>query len=123
MPWEDFAENSNSENVIPTFWDGVDIKPKKMVMALIDCPHCQKRLRVPVDYSGRLTCPSCSKAFGRQNGENTYGIYGDGGVCSGEVQITDDHSVVFKSFLFLHGFSPLLKIIIAAITLLFLHYT
>ena len=77
MPWEDVAENSNSENSIPTFWDGVDIKTKKKVMALIDCPHCQKRLRVPVDYSGRLTCPSCSKAFDRQNGEVLYRINND----------------------------------------------
>ena len=123
MPWEDFAENSNSENVIPTFWDGVDIKPKKKVMALIDCPHCQKRLRVPVDYSGRLTCPSCSKAFDRKNGENICRIYDEDEVCGGEVQITDDRPVVFKIFLFLLGFSPLLKVITVGTLLLFLHYT
>ena len=119
MPWEDVVENSNSENSIPTFWDGVDIKPKKEVMALIDCPHCQKRLRVPVDYSGRLTCPSCSKAFDRQNGENICRIYDDSEACGGEVQITDDFPLILKISLFLHGFSPLLKLIILGIILLF----
>ena len=116
MPWEDFAKNSNSEKVIPTFWDDIDIKPKKKVMALIDCPHCQKRLRVPVDYSGRLTCPSCSKAFDRQNGENICRIYDGGEACGGEVQITDDFPLILKISLFLHGFSPL---IILGIILLF----
>ena len=77
MPWEDVFENSNSEIAIPTFWDDVDIKPKEGDVALIDCPRCQKRLRVPVDYSGRLTCPSCSKAFDRQNGEILYRINND----------------------------------------------
>ena len=101
MPWEDIAENSNSEITIPTFWDDVDIKPKEEDMALIDCPRCQKRLRVPVDYSGRLSCPSCSKAFDRQNGEILYRI---------------SHS---SDSLFGHGVSPLLKLIILGIILLF----
>ena len=100
MPWEDVAENSNSENSIPTFWDGVDIKPKKKVMALIDCPHCQKRLRVPVDYSGRLSCPGCSKVFDRQNGETQCTIY------------DDEEWLVGNEIFFTLAFSPLLKIII-----------
>ena len=48
----------------------MDIKPKDVAMALIDCPHCQRRLRVPEDYVGRLTCASCSKEFHRQNEQN-----------------------------------------------------
>jgi DNA-directed RNA polymerase subunit RPC12/RpoP len=70
MPWEDVAENSNSDDIIPTFWDTVDVKPKDVTMALIDCPHCQRRLRVPEDYVGRLTCASCSKEFHRPNEQN-----------------------------------------------------
>ena len=70
MPWEDVAEDSNSDDTIPTFWDTVDVKPKDVTMALIDCPHCQRRLRVPEDYVGRLTCASCSKQFHRQNEQN-----------------------------------------------------
>ena len=70
MPWEDVAENSNSEAKTPNFWDTGDIKPKDVTMALIDCPHCNRRLRVPEDYVGRLTCASCSKQFHRQHEEN-----------------------------------------------------
>ncbi len=70
MPWEDVAENSNSEAKTLNFWDTVDIKPKDVTMALIDCPHCNRRLRVPEDYVGRLTCASCSKQFHRQHEEN-----------------------------------------------------
>ena len=70
MPWEDVVENSNSDDTIPTFWDTVDVKPKDVTMALIDCPHCQRRLRVPEDYVGRLTCASCNKEFHRPNEQN-----------------------------------------------------
>tara|TARA_B100000945_G_scaffold220949_1_gene178427 strand:+ start:903 stop:1298 length:396 start_codon:yes stop_codon:yes gene_type:complete len=70
MAWEDIAENSNPEVTTPNFWDTVDVKPKDVAMALIDCPHCQRRLRVPEDYIGRLTCASCSKEFHRQNEQN-----------------------------------------------------
>ena len=111
MPWEDVFENSNSEIAIPTFWDDVDIKPEEGDVALIDCPRCQKRLRVPVDYSGRLTCPSCSKAFDRQNGEILYRINND-----------DDFPLILKTSLFLHGVSPLLKLIIPGIILFFYIY-
>ena len=100
MPWEDVFENSNSEIAIPTFWVDVDIKPKEGDVALIDCPRCQKRLRVPVDYSGRLTCPSCSKAFDRQNGETQCTIY------------DDEEWLVGNEIFFTLAFSPLLKIII-----------
>ena len=101
MPWEDVFENSNSEIAIPTFWDDVDIKPEEGDVALIDCPRCQKRLRVPVDYSGRLTCPSCSKAFDRQNGEILYRINND-----------DDFPLILKTSDFL---------IILGIILLFIY--
>ena len=47
MAWED--RESNSSNNL-NFWDTVDVKPKDVTMALIDCPHCQRRLRVPQDY-------------------------------------------------------------------------
>ena len=70
MAWEDIAENSNPEVTTPNFWDTVDVKPKDVTMALIDCPHCQRRLRVPEDYVGSLTCASCSKQFHRQNEQN-----------------------------------------------------
>ena len=70
MPWEDVAENSNPEATTSNFWDTVDVKPKDVTMALIDCPHCQRRLRVPEDYIGRLTCASCSKDFDRGNEQN-----------------------------------------------------
>ena len=68
MPWEVGEEGSSSDEKIPTFWDSVGIKPKDVTMSLIDCPYCNRRLRVPEAYSGRLTCPSCSKYFQRQDG-------------------------------------------------------
>ena len=70
MAWEDVAENSNPEATTSNFWDTVDVKPKDVTMALINCPHCQRRLRVPEDYVGRLTCASCSKDFDRGNEQN-----------------------------------------------------
>ena len=68
MPWEAGEEGSSSDQKIPTFWDSVEIKLKDVTMSLIDCPYCNRRLRVPETYSGRLTCPSCSKCFQRRNG-------------------------------------------------------
>tara|TARA_B100001079_G_scaffold267096_1_gene275266 strand:- start:2144 stop:2494 length:351 start_codon:yes stop_codon:yes gene_type:complete len=68
MPWEAGEEGSSSDEKIPTFWDSVEIKLKDVTMSLIDCPYCNRRLRVPETYSGRLTCPSCSKCFQRRNG-------------------------------------------------------
>ena len=68
MPWEVGGEDSDSQEKIPTFWDSVEIKPKDVIMSLVDCPYCSRRLRIPETYSGRLTCPSCSKCFQRQNG-------------------------------------------------------
>ncbi|MGB0474728.1 MAG: hypothetical protein ACPGK2_02700 [Candidatus Poseidoniaceae archaeon] len=68
MPWEVGGEDSDSQEKIPTFWDSVEIKPKDVIMSLVDCPYCSRRLRVPETYSGHLTCPSCSKCFQRQNG-------------------------------------------------------
>ena len=68
MPWEVGGGDPDSEGNIPTFWDSVEIKPKDVIMSMVDCPYCSRRLRVPETYSGRLTCPSCSKCFQRQNG-------------------------------------------------------
>ena len=75
MPREDVAENSNPEATTSNFWDTVDIKPKNVTMALIDCPHCQRRLRVPETYSGRITCGNCKKVFERQNKQNQNNLY------------------------------------------------
>ena len=68
MPWEVGGEDSDSKEKIPTFWDSVETKPVDVIMSLVDCPYCSRRLRVPETYSGHLTCPSCSKCFQRQNG-------------------------------------------------------
>ena len=68
MPWEVRGGDQNSEQNVPAFWDSVEIKPVDVIMSLVDCPFCSRRLRVPETYSGHLTCPSCSKCFQRQNG-------------------------------------------------------
>jgi len=68
MPWEVSGEVIDSGEKIPTFWDSVEINQKDVSMSLLDCPYCNRRLRVPETYSGRLTCPSCNKFFQRQNG-------------------------------------------------------
>ena len=65
----------DSEENIPTFWDSVEIKPKEVTMTLVDCPRCNKRLRVPETYSDIITCPNCNKVFKRENeqiGNNLY---------------------------------------------------
>ena len=67
--------DSDSEENIPTFWDSVEIKQKDVTMSLIDCPSCNKRLRVSETYSSVITCPNCNKVFKRENeqvGNNLY---------------------------------------------------
>ena len=75
MPWEVGGEDSDSKENIPTFWDSVEIKPKDVTMTLVDCPRCNKRLRIPDTYSGIITCPNCNKVFKREDeqiGNNLY---------------------------------------------------
>ena len=67
--------NPDSEANIPTFWDSVEIKQKDVTMSLVDCPRCNKRLRIPEAYSGIITCSNCNKVFKRENeqiGNNLY---------------------------------------------------
>jgi ribosomal protein L37AE/L43A len=64
-----------SEENISTFWDSVEIKQKDVTMSLVDCPRCNKRLRIPEAYSGIITCSNCNKVFKRENeqiGNNLY---------------------------------------------------
>ena len=65
----------DSEENISTFWDSVEIKQKDVTMSLVDCPRCNKRLRILEAYSGIITCPNCNKVFKRENeqiGNNLY---------------------------------------------------
>ena len=68
MPLEVVGEDSDSGEAIHTFCDSVEINQKDVIMSLINCPYCNRRLRILETYSGRLTCPSCSMWFQRQNG-------------------------------------------------------
>jgi|TARA_B100001540_G_scaffold124177_1_gene110713 hypothetical protein len=105
MPWEVVGEDSNSEEAIPTFWDSVEANQKDVSMSLVDCPYCNRRLRVPETYSGRLTCPSCSKWFQRQNGSTLDQ--------SGQVVITNNNEPVsaFKAWIILELFAAVLVLI------------
>ena len=67
--------DSDSEESIPTFWDTVLKEQKDETMLLVDCPNCNKRLRVPETYSGRITCGNCKKVFERQNKQNQNNLY------------------------------------------------
>ena len=75
MPWEASKEDSNSEEETPSFWDTVLKEQKDETMLLVDCPHCQRRLRVPETYSGRITCGKCKKVFERQDEQNQNKLY------------------------------------------------
>ena len=75
MPREASKEDSNSKEDTPSFWDTVLKEQKDETMLLIDCPHCQRRLRVPETYSGRITCGNCKKVFERQNKQNQNNLY------------------------------------------------
>lgn len=69
------GEDPDSEENISTFWDSVEIKQKNVTMSLVDCPGCNKRLRILEAYSGIITCPNCNKVFKRENeqiGNNLY---------------------------------------------------
>lgn len=65
----------DSEENIPTFWDTVLKEQKDETMLLVDCPNCNKRLRVPETYSGRITCGNCKKVFERQDKQNQNNLY------------------------------------------------
>ena len=65
----------DSEENIPTFWDTVLKEQKDETMLMVDCPNCNKRLRVPETYSGRITCGNCKKVFERQNKQNQNNLY------------------------------------------------
>lgn len=75
MPWEVGGEDPDSKENIPTFWDTVLKEQKDETMLLVDCPNCNKRLRVPETYSGRITCGNCKKVFERQNKQNQNNLY------------------------------------------------
>ena len=75
MPWEVGGGDPDSEENIPTFWDTVLKEQKDETMLLLDCPNCNKRLRVPETYSGRITCGNCKKVFERQNKQNQNNLY------------------------------------------------
>ena len=75
MPWEVGGGDPDSEENIPTFWDTVLKEQKDETMLLVDCPNCNKRLRVPEKYSGRITCANCKKVFERQNKQNQNNLY------------------------------------------------
>ena len=75
MPWEVGGGDPDSEENIPTFWDTVLKEQKDETMLLVDCPNCNKRLRVPETYSGRITCGNCKKVFERQNKQNQNNLY------------------------------------------------
>lgn len=65
----------DSEENISTFWDSVKIKPKDVTMSLVDCPRCNKRLRIPEAYSGIITCSNCNKVFKRENEQIDNNLY------------------------------------------------
>ena len=69
------GEDPDSKENIPTFWDTVLKEQKDETMSLVDCPNCNKRLRVPETYSGRITCGNCNKVFERQNKQNQNNLY------------------------------------------------
>ena len=65
----------DSEENISTFWDSVEIKQKDVTMSLVDCPRCNKRLRIPEAYSGVITCSNCNKVFKRENEQIENNLY------------------------------------------------
>ena len=65
----------DSEENISTFWDTALKEQKDETMLMVDCPNCNKRLRVPETYSGRITCGNCKKVFERQNKQNQNNLY------------------------------------------------
>ena len=69
------GEDPDSKENIPTFWDTVLKEQKDETMSLVDCPNCNKRLRVPETYFGRITCGNCNKVFERQNKQNQNNLY------------------------------------------------
>ena len=40
-----------------------DMRPSKMAKMVINCVHCNSKLKVPVGYQGNVKCPSCGNKF------------------------------------------------------------
>ena len=45
---------------VPLFWGREDDVETKIV---INCKHCNSPLKVPIEYKGKVKCPSCEERF------------------------------------------------------------
>ena len=54
-------QNQDAEQWIEKHSTDNEQKPQDKV--ILDCPFCQRRLRVPDNYQGKVTCPQCKKSF------------------------------------------------------------
>ena len=57
-----------------------DNKQKPQDKIILDCPFCQRRLRVPGNYQGKLTCPQCKKSFSKDSADATLQDYQTNGI-------------------------------------------
>ena len=40
-----------------------DKRPAQETKVVINCEHCDSKLKVPLGYKGRLKCPTCKERF------------------------------------------------------------
>ena len=57
-----------------------DNKQKPQDKIILDCPFCQRRLRVPGNYQGKVTCPQCKKSFSTDSADATLQDYQTNGI-------------------------------------------
>ena len=65
----------DSEENIPTFWDSIERTKRCNYVIMVDCPNCNKRLRVLKHTLVVITCSNCNKVFKRQNEQIQNNLY------------------------------------------------
>ena len=71
-------QNQDAEQWIEKYSTDDEQKPQDKI--ILDCPFCQRRLRVPGNYQGKLTCPQCKKSFSKDSADATLQDYQTNGI-------------------------------------------
>ena len=66
-------QNQEAERWVEKHSTDNEQKPHDKI--ILDCPFCQRRLRVPGNYQGKVTCPQCKKSFSTDSADVTIQDY------------------------------------------------
>jgi uncharacterized CHY-type Zn-finger protein len=64
MGGSDIAVHELSQGLAPSLDTKSKAEPKAATEKMVvSCPHCDKSLKVPSDFSGNVRCPMCKERF------------------------------------------------------------